>query len=84
MIYIICSEEEFENIIDIIDKDYVPCLFIGTHCQAYCGKCIRENIKRINTDITPDTPNYSTEAENKAFLQGFNVAVKKMRGDVEE
>ena len=91
MIYISCTEEDFENIIDILSSDDVPCIFtdfscpnIDGYCQKYGSECMKRNIKRINTDITPDKPNYKTEAENKAFLQGFNVAVNKMRGEVEE
>ena len=54
------------------------CIFSDEFGTSDLTKCKRKLI----VDITPDTPNYKTEAENTAFLQGFNVAVKKMRGEV--
>lgn len=88
MIYISCSDEEYElTVSSFANSEYECPKKEDGHrvaCYGDCFRCWGENIKRINADITPDTPNYSTEAENKAFLQGFNVAVKKMRGEVEE
>lgn len=81
MIYVSCSDEEYLNFIELLSSDDTHCPFPVLHCTASCYDCCESQIKRINTDITPENPNYNTEAENTAFLQGFNVAVKRMRGD---
>lgn len=86
MIYISCSDEENERIVSILANSEYECPKKedghSVACYGDCFRCWCENIKRINTDIKPDAPNYATADENKAYLQGFNVAVKKMRGDM--
>jgi len=83
MIEIRCSREEYENIIDMLaatscpKRPPKPC----RHSIDQCPDCWRGYIKRIDTfDIKPDPPTYNTSAENTAYLQGFNVALKMMKG----
>lgn len=82
MIYISCSDYSYDAICRILAvSERCPFGANCSDCDNICILCWQKHIKRINTDITPDKPDYSTEAENTAYLQGFNVAVKKMRGE---
>ena len=79
MIYISCSEEQYKLVKDDLCNNGEHCYFggCGEENLQTCAENKKNRIKHINTDITPEKPNYKTEAENIAYLQGFNAAVKK-------